>query len=144
MRVEQSRVAELFPSGGAAAPSPRREVRIMSIATSQLGRSVGANTQETRQRIITAIMRCVADAGYSKASIRDIARAARTTSARAHYCIGANLARITINLIFKVIADQMPDLQLSPPERLRSGWLNGIKHWQVDYTGGTDARSAAP
>ena len=21
------------------------------------------------------------------------------------------------------------------PERLRSGWLNGIKHWQVDYTG---------
>ncbi len=54
----------------------------------------------------------------------------------AHYCIGANLARMTINLIFNAIADQMPDLRpLSPPERLRSGWLNGIKHWQVDYTG---------
>jgi len=52
----------------------------------------------------------------------------------AHYCIGANLARMTIDLMFNAIADQMPDLHpLSPPERLRSGWLNGIKHWQVDY-----------
>jgi cholest-4-en-3-one 26-monooxygenase len=54
----------------------------------------------------------------------------------AHYCIGANLAKMTINLIFNAVADQMPDLKpLSKPERLRSGWLNGIKHWQVDYTG---------
>jgi cholest-4-en-3-one 26-monooxygenase len=54
----------------------------------------------------------------------------------AHYCIGANLARMTIELIFNAIADEMPNLRpLSPPERLRSGWLNGIKHWQVDYTG---------
>src|SRR5690349_21416432 len=54
----------------------------------------------------------------------------------AHYCIGANLARMTIDLIFNAIADEMPNLTpVSPPERLRSGWLNGIKHWQVDYTG---------
>jgi cholest-4-en-3-one 26-monooxygenase len=54
----------------------------------------------------------------------------------AHYCIGANLARMTINLIFNAVADYMPDLKpISAPERLRSGWLNGIKHWQVDYTG---------
>jgi cholest-4-en-3-one 26-monooxygenase len=54
----------------------------------------------------------------------------------AHYCIGANLARMTINLIFDAVADQMPDLKpIDKPERLRSGWLNGIKHWQVDYTG---------
>ncbi|MFR9749860.1 cytochrome P450 [Nocardia sp. 004] len=54
----------------------------------------------------------------------------------AHYCLGANLARMTIGLIFNAIADTMPDLQpLSAPERLRSGWLNGIKHWQVDYRG---------
>ena len=53
-----------------------------------------------------------------------------------HYCIGANLARMTINLIFNAVADHMPDLApLGTPERLRSGWLNGIKHWQVDYTG---------
>ena len=53
-----------------------------------------------------------------------------------HYCIGANLARMTINLIFNAVADHMPDLKpLSAPERLRSGWLNGIKRWEVDYTG---------
>jgi cholest-4-en-3-one 26-monooxygenase len=53
-----------------------------------------------------------------------------------HYCIGANLARMTINLIFNAVADHMPDLKpISAPERLRSGWLNGIKRWQVDYTG---------
>jgi cholest-4-en-3-one 26-monooxygenase len=54
----------------------------------------------------------------------------------AHYCIGANLARMTINLIFNAVADHMPELKpLGEPERLRSGWLNGIKHWQVDYSG---------
>ncbi|HRD11968.1 MAG TPA: cytochrome P450 [Mycobacterium sp.] len=54
----------------------------------------------------------------------------------AHYCIGANLARMTIELMFNAIADHMPDLTpIGKPERLRSGWLNGIKHWQVDYTG---------
>ena len=44
---------------------------------------------------------------------------------------------MTINLIFNAVADHMPDLKpIGEPERLRSGWLNGIKHWQVDYTGG--------
>src|ERR1700738_3638781 len=58
----------------------------------------------------------------------------------AHYCIGANLARMTIDLIFNAVADHMPDLTpISAPERLRSGWLNGIKHWQVDYRGGLAA-----
>jgi len=52
----------------------------------------------------------------------------------AHYCIGANLARMTIDLMFNAIADAMPDIEsIGKPERLRSGWLNGIKHWQVDY-----------
>jgi cholest-4-en-3-one 26-monooxygenase len=54
----------------------------------------------------------------------------------AHYCVGANLARMTIELMFNAIADHMPDLtSVGSPERLRSGWLNGIKHWQVDYQG---------
>ncbi|CQD14416.1 cytochrome P450 124 [Mycobacterium lentiflavum] len=52
----------------------------------------------------------------------------------AHYCIGANLARMTIDLMFNAIADAMPDIKSAgKPQRLRSGWLNGIKHWQVDY-----------
>ena len=52
----------------------------------------------------------------------------------AHYCLGANLARLEIDLMFNAIADAMPSIsKAGEPERLRSGWLNGIKHWQVDY-----------
>jgi AcrR family transcriptional regulator len=47
----------------------------------QLGRPVGASGAETRQRIIVATMRCVAEVGYSKATIREIARIANVTSA---------------------------------------------------------------
>ncbi len=54
----------------------------------------------------------------------------------AHYCIGANLARMTIDLMFNAIADHLPDLTpVGDPERLRSPFINGIKHWQVDYRG---------
>src|ERR1700743_1393988 len=47
----------------------------------QLGRPVGASGEETRQRIIVATMRCVAQVGYSRAPIREIARMADVTSA---------------------------------------------------------------
>ena len=47
----------------------------------QLGRPVGASGEETRQRIIVATMRCVAEVGYSRATIREIARTAQVTSA---------------------------------------------------------------
>jgi cholest-4-en-3-one 26-monooxygenase len=54
----------------------------------------------------------------------------------AHFCIGANLARMEIKLIFNEIADQMPNIaKLSEPQRLRSGWLNGVKELQVSYRG---------
>jgi len=52
----------------------------------------------------------------------------------AHYCIGANLARMEMNLMFNAIADVLPDLSmLGDPERLRSGWLNGIKKLPMSY-----------
>ncbi|GAA1637942.1 cytochrome P450 [Actinoplanes couchii] len=52
----------------------------------------------------------------------------------AHFCLGANLARLEIDLIFNAIADHMPEISLAgPAERLRSGWINGIKHLPVNY-----------
>jgi cholest-4-en-3-one 26-monooxygenase len=52
----------------------------------------------------------------------------------AHYCIGANLARLEVNLIFDALADLAPDIrQLGEPRRLRHGWINGVKELQVAY-----------
>ncbi|UGT40205.1 cytochrome P450 [Nocardia yamanashiensis] len=51
-----------------------------------------------------------------------------------HFCVGANLARLEIELMFNAIADAMPDIaEVAPPQRLRHGWINGIKHWPVRY-----------
>jgi cholest-4-en-3-one 26-monooxygenase len=52
----------------------------------------------------------------------------------AHYCLGTNLARLEIELIFNAIADAMPDIRKAgDPQRLRSGWLNGVKRLPVSY-----------
>jgi cholest-4-en-3-one 26-monooxygenase len=52
----------------------------------------------------------------------------------AHFCLGANLARLEIDLIFNAIADTMPGISLAgDPVRLRSGWLNGVKRLPVSY-----------
>ena len=50
-----------------------------------------------------------------------------------HYCLGANLAKMQLELIFNAVADYFPDLTaLGDPTRLRSGWLNGLTEWKVD------------
>jgi cholest-4-en-3-one 26-monooxygenase len=52
----------------------------------------------------------------------------------AHFCLGASLARLEIDLIFNAIADSMPKIRRAgDPVRLRSGWLNGIKRLPVSY-----------
>ena len=52
----------------------------------------------------------------------------------AHYCLGANLARLEMDLMFNAIADAMPAIsKAGDPQRLRSGWLNGVKRLPVTY-----------
>uniref|UniRef100_UPI00407474F8 CYP125MRCA n=1 Tax=synthetic construct TaxID=32630 RepID=UPI00407474F8 len=52
-----------------------------------------------------------------------------------HYCLGANLARLEIRVMFEELAEIMPDIELTgPPERLRSNFINGIKHMPVRFT----------
>ena len=41
-----------------------------------------------------------------------------------------------IKLIFNEIADQLPNIsKLGEPQRLRSGWINGVKQLPVSYRG---------
>ncbi|MDP3968129.1 MAG: cytochrome P450 [Nocardioides sp.] len=52
----------------------------------------------------------------------------------AHYCIGANLARLEVDLMFNAIADAgMKVTQLGEPRKLRSSWINGVKELKVRY-----------
>jgi cholest-4-en-3-one 26-monooxygenase len=52
----------------------------------------------------------------------------------AHYCIGANLARLEVQIMFNTIADKMPDIaRTGAPRRLRHAWINGIKELPVRY-----------
>jgi cholest-4-en-3-one 26-monooxygenase len=50
----------------------------------------------------------------------------------AHYCIGANLARMEVGAIFNALADVAPQItKLAEPDRLRHSWINGIKRLEV-------------
>ncbi|GAB2457826.1 steroid C26-monooxygenase Cyp125 [Nocardioides hungaricus] len=52
----------------------------------------------------------------------------------AHYCLGANLARQEIRVIFNALADHAPDIaKLAEPARLRHSWVNGLKDLPVRY-----------
>jgi len=49
-----------------------------------------------------------------------------------HFCLGANLARLEIRLIFEELLRRVPDLALDGPvRRLRSNFINGIKAMPV-------------
>jgi cholest-4-en-3-one 26-monooxygenase len=53
----------------------------------------------------------------------------------AHFCLGANLARLEIRVMFEELLRRMPDVELDgPAERLRSYFINGIKRMPVRYT----------
>lgn len=52
-----------------------------------------------------------------------------------HYCLGANLARLELNEVFRGILTRMRDVELTaPPRRLRSTFINGVKEMQVRFT----------
>jgi cytochrome P450 len=49
-----------------------------------------------------------------------------------HYCLGAHLARREITVMFRELFRRL-DVQItSAPDRLRSGFINGVKHLQVE------------
>ena len=56
----------------------------------------------------------------------------------AHFCLGANLAKLELEIIFQEIVRRMPDLRLAAePDFLRSNFISGIKRMPVTFTPGT-------
>ena len=52
-----------------------------------------------------------------------------------HFCLGANLARLEIRMMFEELIKRMPDIELAAPvRRLRSNFINGVKEMQVRFT----------
>ncbi|MCQ3813305.1 MAG: cytochrome P450 [Acidimicrobiia bacterium] len=46
-----------------------------------------------------------------------------------HYCLGAHLARQEIAVLYRELLSRFPNIHTTaPPERLRSNFINGIKH----------------
>jgi cholest-4-en-3-one 26-monooxygenase len=59
-----------------------------------------------------------------------------------HFCLGANLARMEIRVMFEHVLDRMPDLRLDGDiQRLQSAFINGVKHIPVAFTPGPLVRS---
>jgi cytochrome P450 len=52
-----------------------------------------------------------------------------------HFCLGAHLARREITVAFRELFRRLPDIRSTgEPERLRSNFINGIKHLQAEFT----------
>ena len=81
----------------------------MTATPSQLGRPVGANAEETRRRILTAAMRCVAEVGYAQTTIREIARAAEMTSGSLYHYFPnkSELLKATGDEIEEIVAPRL-------------------------------------
>jgi cholest-4-en-3-one 26-monooxygenase len=57
-----------------------------------------------------------------------------------HFCLGANLARMEIKVMFEELVRMAPDMeQVGPAERLCSNFINGIKHLPVRFPSGARA-----
>ena len=55
----------------------------------------------------------------------------------AHYCLGANLARAELRIIFREMLTRMDDIQMAgEPDFLRSNFIQGIKHMPITFAPG--------
>ncbi len=51
-----------------------------------------------------------------------------------HFCLGAQLARMEIHVLFEELAQRVKRVEaLGPPDRLRSNFIGGIKHLPVRF-----------
>jgi len=52
-----------------------------------------------------------------------------------HFCLGASLARLEVRVMFEELVPRLSSLEITGPvERLRSNFINGVKHMPVRVT----------
>jgi cholest-4-en-3-one 26-monooxygenase len=52
-----------------------------------------------------------------------------------HFCLGFSLAQLEIKILFEEVLRRLPDMEpAGPVERLRSNFINGIRHMPVRFT----------
>ena len=52
-----------------------------------------------------------------------------------HFCLGANLARREIRVMFKELFERLPDLRITAePDMLQSAFIHGIKRMPCEFT----------
>ena len=52
-----------------------------------------------------------------------------------HFCLGANLARMEIRVMFEHLLDRVPDIHANGEmQRLQSQFINGVKHLPVAFS----------
>ena len=52
-----------------------------------------------------------------------------------HFCLGAHLARREVGVMFRELLTRLPDIHATTgPDRLRSNFVNGIKHLPCAFT----------
>ncbi|MGW4097806.1 TetR/AcrR family transcriptional regulator [Mycobacterium sp. NPDC004974] len=97
----------------------------MTVPSPQLGRPVGASGEATRERIIAAAIRCVAEVGYAQATIREIARTAEMTSGSLYH-------------YFSNKSDLL-DATMTRIEEITLPWLRAAAQSHADVTDRLDA-----
>jgi cholest-4-en-3-one 26-monooxygenase len=52
-----------------------------------------------------------------------------------HFCLGANLARLELQIVFEEVLRRLPDMELAGPIRLlHSNFIDGVKEMRVRFT----------
>ena len=52
-----------------------------------------------------------------------------------HFCLGANLARREIGVMFDELLHHLPDMHVTgPPDMLQSAFIHGIKRLRVEFS----------
>ncbi len=52
-----------------------------------------------------------------------------------HFCLGANLARREVRVLFEELFRELPDIRsVGEPDLLQSNFIHGIKHLQAEFT----------